>query len=157
MSSNLSRIDNLTRREIEARIAGPLIRAFVDEFGRGKTFAVVNQVIEKLAKESGALAAETAGGNSLADYVKVTNAWFGVGEAIEQEILQQTETKLDYQITRCRYAEMYRELGMADLGFILSCARDFGLVKGFNPKMKLTRPTTIMEGSDRCIFYFTLE
>ena len=36
MGADLSRIDILTRREIEARIAGPLIRAFTDEIGQDR-------------------------------------------------------------------------------------------------------------------------
>ena len=66
MGSNLSQISILTRREIEAQIAGPLIQAFMEEFGVDKTLDVVKPVIEKLAKESGAYAAsgrmETCGG-----------------------------------------------------------------------------------------------
>ena len=53
MGSNLSQVSILTRREIEARIVGPLIHAFMDEFGVDKTMALVKPVIEKLAKESG--------------------------------------------------------------------------------------------------------
>jgi hypothetical protein len=59
--------------------------------------------------------------------------------------------------TRCRYAEMYRELGMPKLGFTLSCARDFALVEGFNPRIELRRTQTIMEGADHCDFRFTLQ
>ena len=40
-------------------------------------------------------------------------------------------------MTRCRYAEMYSALGLADLGGSLSCARDFALVQGFNPDIEL--------------------
>jgi len=36
MVVDLSQINILTRLEIEARIAGPLIRAFIDELGRDK-------------------------------------------------------------------------------------------------------------------------
>ncbi len=51
---------------------------------------------------------------------------------------------------------MYRDLGMANLGFALSCARDFALVEGFNPNIKLERTQTIMQGADHCDFRFTL-
>jgi len=156
MGSNLSQISILTRREIEARIAGPLIQAFMDEFGVDKTLAVVKPVIEKLAKESGAQAAEMVGGNSLADFARAMSAW-SADDAYEQVILKQTETQFDFDVKRCRYAEMYKGLGLADLGVLLSCARDFAMVEGFNPKMKLTRTKTIMEGNDCCDFRITSE
>ena len=132
MGSNLSQIDILLRREIEARIAGPLIRAFAEEFGVEKTMAVVKPVIETLARESGAQAAEMMGGNSLADFSRAMGAW-AAGDAYEQKVLRETETRYDFDITRCRYAEMYKELGMADLGFSLSCARDFAMTRRFQP------------------------
>ena len=41
----------LLRREIEARIAGPLIEAFSAEFGREQTIRVAGKVIKELAEE----------------------------------------------------------------------------------------------------------
>jgi len=78
-------------------------------------------------------------------------------DALTLDLLESTPEKVSMNVTRCRYAEMYQELGMADLGFTLSCGRDFAMVEGFNPKIKLERTQTIMEGADHCDFRFTLE
>ena len=51
----------------------------------------------------------------MACFVKGFNA-FRQGGAYEMEQLELSETRFDFNITRCRYAEMYKELGMADLG-----------------------------------------
>jgi len=40
---------------------------------------------------------------------------------------------------------------------ILSCGRDFELISGFNPKMRLTRTKTIMEGCDCCDFRISFQ
>lgn len=152
----MSEIGILTRREIEARIAGPIIRAFIEEVGRDKALAVVSRVIKSLAQESGALLAKQLGGNSIADLVRGTRAW-KTEDALKKEVLEVSETTYYYDMVRCRYADMYRELGMADLGFVLSCGRDFEFFKGFNSKMKLVRTKTIMEGHDHCDFRITLE
>jgi len=155
MPSDLSKVSILVRREIEARIAGPLINAFKQKFGPEETMDVIKPLIEELAKESGEQAARAIGGNCIADFAKAMNAW-SAGDAYEQDVLQLTETQFDFNVTRCRYAEMYKELGLADLGFVLSCARDFAMVEGFNPKMKLHRTKTIMEGHDCCDFRIKL-
>lgn len=55
---------------------------------------------------------------------------------------------------RCRYAEMYRSLGIPEVGVLLSCNRDFSLVEGFNPDVQLTRTQTIMQGASPCDFRF---
>jgi len=156
MGADLSKIPILVRREIEARLAGPLIEAFSREFGRDRALAVVKPVIEKLALESGVQAAQMAGGDSLAHFAKAMEAW-SAGGAYVQEVLRLDETHYDFDVKRCRYAEMYKELGLTDLGLILSCGRDFAMIEGFNPRMKLTRTETIMEGCDRCDFRVTLD
>ena len=48
------------------------------------------------------------------------------------------------------------ELGIPEIGALLSCNRDFSLVEGFNPAVKLTRTQTMMEGASHCDFRFEL-
>jgi len=155
MSAGKVAISILDRRKIEAQIVGPLIKAFIEEIGEDKALAVVRSVIGKLARQSGMDLAKALGGNTMADLAGGLTAW-AKGDAYEMEGITLTETKYVYNITRCRYAEMYKAIGMADLGVILSCGRDFELISGFNPKMKLTRTKTIMEGCDCCDFRITL-
>jgi len=148
-------ISILDRRKIEAQIAGPLIKAFIEEIGEEKALAVVHSVIGKLARQSGMELAKALGGNTMADLARGLTAW-AKGDAYEMEVITLTETEYVYNITRCRYAEMYKDIGLADLGVILSCGRDFELIAGFNPKMTLTRTKTIMEGSNCCDFLIRL-
>jgi len=156
MAADLSKIGILTRREIEARIAGPLIRAFVAEIGEESALEVARRVITSLARENGEMLRKLAGGNTLADFARGIPLW-SRDDALTLDLLESTPERISMNVTRCRYAEMYRELGMADLGFALSCARDFALVEGFNNRIKLERTQTIMEGADHCDFRFTLE
>jgi hypothetical protein len=72
------------------------------------------------------------------------------------DVLEQSPERLSFNVTRCRYAEMYRALGLADLGASLSCQRDFALAQGFNPAIELTRTQTIMGGAPFCDFRFRL-
>jgi hypothetical protein len=155
MGADLSGIGMLAQREIEARIVGPLIRAFIGEVGEERALEIVREVIVSLAKENGETLRGLAGGDGLEDFAKGMARW-SRDDAVTSDLLEFTPEKISMNTTRCRYAEMYRELGMADLGFTLSCARDFALVEGFNPKIKLERTQTIMEGADYCDFRFTL-
>ncbi len=155
MGADQSEIGMLAQREIEARIAGPLIKAFMAEIGEERALEIAQEVIVSLAKESGEMLRELAGGGSLEDFAKGMARW-SKDDAVTSDLLEVTPDKISMNTTRCRYAEMYRELGMADLGFALSCARDFALVEGFNPKIKLERTQTIMEGAEHCDFRFTL-
>ena len=156
MGADLSGIGMLAQREIEARIAGPLIKAVMAEVGEERALEIVQEVIVSLAKESGETLRQLAGGGSLEDFAKGMSSW-SQDDAVTSDLLEFSPEKISMNTTRCRYAEMYGELGMADLGFALSCARDFALVEGFNPKIKLERTQTIMEGADHCDFRFTLQ
>ena len=79
------------------------------------------------------------------------------GGALEIEMLEQSSERLSINVTRCKYAEMYRALGLADLGGSLSCQRDFAIVEGFNPAIELIRTQTLMEGATHCDFRFSLK
>lgn len=46
-------------------------------------------------------------------------------------MLAQTEEAFSFNVTRCRYAEFYRALGLAELGAVFSCNRDAALIEGF--------------------------
>ena len=69
-------------------------------------------------------------------------------------MLDHTDAALNFNVTRCPYAEMYRALGIPELGAILSCNRDYALMEGFNPDAELTRTQTILSGASHCDFRF---
>lgn len=143
----------LQRREIEARIVGPLVRAFAAELGEVVTLGLVRQVIAGLARDGGAALADALGAATLDAFAHGLDRW-KEGGALEIDVLEQSPERLSFNVTRCRYAEMYRALGLADLGASLSCQRDFALVEGFNPSLTLTRTQTIMGGATHCDFRF---
>lgn len=54
LPDTLNSIGIIKRREIEARIVGPLLEALGDEFGREKVLEVARKVIIRIASEQGA-------------------------------------------------------------------------------------------------------
>jgi hypothetical protein len=93
------------------------------------------------------------GGCTLAHLFASLENW-KKGEAMQLEVLEDSPTRLAFNVTRCRYAEMYRALGVPDLGALLSCNRDAALIEGFNPEITLTRTQTLMEGAPACDFRY---
>ena len=145
----------LVRREIEARILGPMIDAFADAFGRERVLEVVRATIVGIARSQGHAMCMAGEGNDLEAFAGTMEAWTR-GGALETDALDSTGEVFDFNVTRCRYAEMYRELGMEELGSILSCARDYALIEGYNDAVDLTRTQTIMEGATHCDFRYRL-
>jgi L-2-amino-thiazoline-4-carboxylic acid hydrolase len=153
MSPDQPPLSLLHQREIEANIVGPLIQAVRAELGEEKTLALLRGVIAELARQSGADLARQLGETTLQAFASSLGRWCE-GGALEIDMLEQSPERLSFDVTRCRYAEMYRALGLADLGPSLSCQRDFSLVEGFNPAIQLTRTQTIMQGATHCDFRF---
>lgn len=152
----LNEIGVLKRREIEARILAPLINALAAEFGRERVIEIAKRAIVEIARQQGKVLADQLGGNSLGHFVSGKDPWVK-GDALQIEVLEATDRTYDFNVTRCRYAEMYRALGIPELGAVLSCGRDYALGEGFNADLKLTRTQTIMEGAPLCDFRYRME
>jgi hypothetical protein len=153
---DLNAMGVLTRREIEVRLLAPLLAAFCSEFERGRVLAIARQVIVQVAREQGAQLAAQFGGCSLAHFSSSLEAWKKDGAMII-DVLEEDEHTFYFDVTRCRYAEMYHALGIPELGEILSCNRDYALIEGFNPEVELQRTQTIMEGAPFCDFRYRLK
>lgn len=150
------RIGVLARRETEARILKPLIEALSAEFGEEKVHVILAETIKEIARIQGAELVQIVGGNQSENLQDSLKFWTK-DDALEIEQLEQTKETLNFNVHRCRYAELYRELGLADLGATLSCNRDGALIEGFNPNATLKRTQTIMEGASHCDFRFTFK
>lgn len=143
-------------RRIEANIIKPIYEEMERELGAPKARAILSAAVNRDAVRQGAeLAASTDEPNDLKTFSTLMGRW-SKGDALTKEPLHASEDRLDFNVTRCRYAEMYRDMGLAHIGSILSCGRDGSLCEGYNPDVALTRTQTIMEGASHCDFRFKL-
>lgn len=175
---------HLERRKIEAGVLIPMVQAFQRAFGHERANAVAKEVVVELARRDGERWAAQFG-DDLAGLERVACMWAaGGGLEIEpvapaSESGQAAQThrppapqsplpprpaeephaprSLDFNVTRCRYAEFYKELGLPELGYLFHCNRDFAMIDGFNRKIALARTQTIMEGAAHCDFRFRSE
>ena len=149
----LNAVGVLTRREIEARILAPVIDALGERFGRDEVVAIVREVVGGIAREQGRVMAEGRGDASLASFAQTLGPWTK-DDALRLRVIDASPARFDFDVTRCRYAEMYQQLGLAELGAVLSCNRDYSLIEGFNPEIELVRDQTIMQGAACCTFRY---
>jgi hypothetical protein len=148
-----AQIGVLTRREVEARILAPMVGSLGKAFGRDRVLAVMRETIVEIARRQGRELCESAGGDSLGHFAQSLKYWTQDG-ALQIEIIEQTAEVFSFDVHRCRYAELYAQLGLGELGGMLSCARDFALIEGFNPAITLPRTQTIMQGAAFCDFRY---
>ena len=143
----------LTRREVEARIMAPIIDALGEKFGREEVVEVVREAIVNLSRQQGGELADAMGGKGCGAFESSLQYWTK-DEALKLDVLEKNETTLNFNVVRCRYSEMYRDLGIPELGAVFSCNRDYALIEGFNPDARLTRTQTLMEGKSHCDFRY---
>jgi|TARA_B110000459_G_C16543194_1_gene462959 predicted hydrocarbon binding protein len=153
LKDNLTQnIGVLLRRETEARILIPFIENLVKEIGKTKTLDILEETIKTVARKEGEELSKEYGNN--VDAFLETLSFWTKDNALEIDILDKSDSKLDFNVTRCKYAEMYKSMGVNSLGAILSCNRDGALIEGFNKKAKLDRKQTIMNGDKCCTFRY---
>jgi hypothetical protein len=150
-------ISNLQRRAIQSPLVACLLEEFSREIGPERTMEIASAAIRRDAAQVGEKMAEKYGGNSFTELIRVIKQVWAEENALEFTLFEQTSQKLSFDVTRCRYAELYNRLGIGEFGYCLSCNRDATLISGFNPRMKLIRTQTIMQGAPLCDFRIVIE
>jgi len=116
---------------------------------------IANAVRASSIEQAKEFAAKVGGNTSIQTFVDRQSLW-KLGGAMEMEVKEQTETSYVFNVTRCKYAEMYRDMGLAEIGHLLSCQRDATFCEGYDKRMRLKRTQTIMQGAGHCDFHYTL-
>ena len=148
------KVGHLERRRIEGRVLVPFIEACREKFGEDATRELVASFVRRISVADGAITAKHFGGD-LAGLRRVAEeVWGGSGGGIDIEMLATTEERLEFNVTRCGYAQLYKDWGLSELGFQLQCSRDFPMLEGFGGDIELTRTQTIMQGASCCDFRY---
>jgi hypothetical protein len=157
MSIHDGELGILARRRIEAEIIKPIYEILVRDYGKEKAAAVIGEAVSHAAVEAGrGFAAREANGPSLEGFVALQELW-EKDDALKVEIIASDATHYDYDVKRCRYAEMYHEMGLGEIGHLLSCNRDELFIVGYDPRVGLSRTQTIMGGASHCNFRYTVK
>jgi L-2-amino-thiazoline-4-carboxylic acid hydrolase len=147
----------LERRRIEANILKHVYETLKASHGVETARQVIGDAVRSASIQQGAeFAAKVGGETTMQTFADLRPLWT-LENALEIEVLRQDETAMDFNVTRCRYAEMYREMGLGDIGHLLSCQRDGTFCEGYDARLKLERTQTIMGGASHCDFRYRLE
>ncbi len=143
----------LTRRRIEAEILAPVLEELASTFGREAVHAAAARALARVAAAQGRALAERLGRSDLEGFLSALDAWES-GGALRIENRRVAPGEISFDVTRCAYAEMYREMGCPELGRILSCGRDAPFAEGYAPGIRFSREGTLLEGAPRCDFRY---
>ena len=146
----------LQQRRIEANILKHVYENLSERFGKEQAREIVQETVSQSAIEQGKTFADQIDGDpNLKDFYDILPLWSRDG-ALEIDVLEASPDKLDFNVKRCRYAEMYREMGIGEIGDLLSCQRDGDFCIGYNAEIQFRRTQTIMGGASHCDFRYSL-
>lgn len=156
--SDIGTMPILTRRRIEAAFAQGIYEEMAAELGAEAARRVLSAAVVKMAKATAAEMAKSApSGTPDLDSFRAIQSLWTAEDALRIEVVESTPDRFDFNVVKCRYAETYKEMGLAELGAVLSCNRDGAFCEGYDPKLKLTRTQTIMGGASHCDFRYRRE
>jgi hypothetical protein len=137
----------LTKRRLQAQIIGPIYEEMMRQIGEDKAAEILDTAIRNAAIAEGQYFAEKAAGQtSMRDFISPYDLWTADG-ALEIDVLEASETRFDFNVIRCRYAELYKDMALGKIGQLLSCSRDGTFCEGYDPNITLKRDQPIMAGA----------
>jgi hypothetical protein len=147
-------ISVLDQAKIQAQVLVPLIKALQAELGEARANALVRKSLGDLYRRYGEEFWKAKNETNLGKTVASAWSTYARDDALDYRVLEQSEDAFEIDVTRCRYAEFYKQLGEPELGFLVICSADFDTAEGFGNDIKLTLTQTIMQGASHCDFRY---
>jgi hypothetical protein len=144
----------IEQARIQAQVLVPLVKALQTELGEARANAIVRGALRDLYRGYGEAFRRAKNEANVGEAVASAFAAYARDDALDYTVIEQSEDALAFDVTRCRYAEFYQELGEPELGFLLVCSADFDTAEGFGGDIELTRTQTIMQGAPHCDFRY---
>ncbi len=77
--------------------------------------------------------------------------------ALKWEVVEDTESTFGVKISECLWAKTFRDADAGDIGYAGICHGDYAWASGYNPKLRMERTKTLMQGHDCCDHRWIME
>ncbi|MBN1499788.1 MAG: L-2-amino-thiazoline-4-carboxylic acid hydrolase [Spirochaetes bacterium] len=156
MSENSEKkIPLLQEIKIQVDVLMPVIRKMRAELGKKKADSIIADALRPYIRRVYQEIGERKTGSPFEKWEQVWDEIRPrIGDNVERNFIKNDENGKEYNVTRCRFAEFFRELGEPELGVIMMCDFDYYIAETGKPVVELTRTQTLMEGADCCDFCY---
>ena len=149
------KVSLLDKTRIQAQVLVPVLRALRAELGKDKADTIVKQALRDWSKQLFAAIGDGIAGSPRRKWATMQGALREVTEPeVDFAMRRQDEEALEFDVTRCRFAEFFRALGEPELGSLLICETDFDIAAAGGGEVSLDRAQTIMRGAPSCTFRY---
>jgi len=148
----------LEKVKIQAQVLVPVLRTLRAELGTERA----NQLVQSALREWSAQVFQDIGGQVPGSPRQKWDALTAslmkrVTGAVDWEMLKEEPDAWEFNITRCAYAEFFRQLGEPELGALLTCEMDVDIEAVGGTEVRMTRTQTIMKGAKYCDFRYRMK
>ena len=147
-------ISVMERAKAQAQVLVPLVKALQVELGEERANAIVRKTLGSVFRRLGEQWWQSKQSTHLGENMESALASWARDDALDYSVRAKSQDIYEVDVTGCRYAHFYKELGEPELGFLLVCSQDFSFAEGLDPDIKLTRTQTIMQGASHCDFRY---
>lgn len=144
----------LEQAKIQARVLVPLIKTLQAELGEERANSTVRQALRGMYRSLGEKWWNERHSDNLGQNMAAAFETYAADRALAYKVQEQSQDAFDLNVTECRYAQFFKEIGAPELGFLLVCSSDFHMAEGFGPDIELERTQTIMQGGSHCDFRY---
>ncbi len=138
----MAKISALEAVKIQARAVIPIVRALEAKLGKPDAHRLVGDAIAE------SWAAFIASRDEGSGHPRDDNMSYPV----DSVIVKDTDDEYAVNMTRCEFAQYFRNIGEPEIGALLTCGVDFAVTRRVNPGWTLERTQTLMMGADHCDF-----
>ena len=129
-----------------------LAEALIDRYGKQGEFLYYDAMLEELAQGEQRTV-------PVQDFMSNRRARFGTkleeldifSAGLEVELIRASDTEVVTRVTECEWARYYQERHPR-VGYLLACCLDNAVYRSLNPRLRLQRTSTLMEGGPACDF-----
>lgn len=145
----------LNRARIQAQVLVPVVRALRAELGKEKADALVKQALGDWSRQLFAEIGKGIDGSGRRRWARMQGALNDISLAgVDATTPVKDPQRLEFDVTRCSYAEFFRALDEPELGALLMCSTDFDIAATSDGEVTLEREQTIMQGAPSCTFRY---
>ncbi len=119
------------------------------ELGEEKVIELIKKETEQRMKDQAKRTLDRVGNSDFKSYISIFRDPRMLG-SLTMEIVEDTDTVFEIKVTDCLAAESFLPHKAGDIGYAAVCWGDYNWASDFNPKIKLVRDKTLMQGHDCC-------
>ena len=127
-----------------------IVKAFAKEFGKDKVVEFLKKHDSKNMLKYGQSQAKKSRDDNFQSFISIfrNNPYYD--KTLTMEIVEDTESTFEIKVTECIWATTFRRANAGEFGYAAICFGDYAWAEGFNPRIKMIRDKTLMQGHEFC-------